>query len=66
MPMRYSLEIRDVSGLIGYGWFGQYVICCKLINIELVKVISVCERRFKMLARCADLVRAASSKKRRT
>src|SRR5215470_10086158 len=66
----FAAELADQKkrvGLIGSGWYGK-VDLLRLIQVDPVEVVSLCDVDKKMLAEAADIVagRQVSKKKPRT
>ncbi len=63
----YGAGKKRRVGLIGTGWYGKSDLF-RLIQVEPVEVVSLCDVDSQMLANCADMVatRQASRKKPRT
>jgi predicted dehydrogenase len=67
VPTTFAAEKTRRVGLIGTGWYGKCDLL-RLIQVEPVDVVSLCDVDRRMLAEAADLVatRQASKKKPRT
>jgi predicted dehydrogenase len=67
VPTTFAAEKTRRVGLIGTGWYGKCDLL-RLIQVEPVEVVSLCDVDKRMLAEAADLVatRQASKKKPRT
>ena len=67
VPTTFAAEKTRRVGLIGTGWYGKCDLL-RLIQVEPVEVVSLCDVDKRMLSEAADLVatRQASKKKPRT
>src|SRR5688500_1408443 len=64
VPTTFALEKRRRVALIGSGWYGKCDLF-RLIQVEPVEVVSLCDPDKQMVAEAADMVAARQASKKK-